>query len=288
MVRSRISCQFRAAACCTLLALCWSTSTYGGDADAASPKSDDLSQVLQNWTATGSEIRTLSCRFTRYDYDSSRQTETRGYGKIHFEADGRALYAVDPYPLKSDTRSTRASAAGKPYELQAMKAEWLYWISGQVARISPTRHEFELFEVPEPFHTTGVVEATESFDILWTRLGCLQRQVPGLIETDTEELHRRFEWSLVTFDETQIVLRGTPLTAADKRHSSALYVYLHPKTYLPRGTKQIDSTGTQEVVHAFADVKVNAVTASSEPDWAPNIGRMRLLTAPPLAPPASE
>ena len=261
--------------------------------DANKGTSDNLSLVLANWTATGREIRSLECRFARYEYDSAHRTETRGQGTIRYaagdeESSGRALYALNAYPQTESSRSSRASASGRRYELMSAKPEWLYWVSGQIARIDPQRNEFELFEVPDPFRTSGVVEATESFDVLWTRLGCLERQVPGLIETDVDQLQARFDWTLASFDETQIVLQGQPRTAADKRHCSAFYVYLRPDSYLTRGTKLVNSTGTVETVHAFSDMKVNAVPASDSPDWAPNIGRMRLLTAPPLAPPASE
>lgn len=245
-----------------------------------------LSLVLQQWTAVGAGVRTLDCKFVRQEYDTEHQTETRGHGRICYEADGRAMYALEPYPLQSNSKSNRTTPRGVPYKLQVPKAETLYWISGAFARVNPTAAEYELFEVPEPFWSTGIVEATESFDVLWTTLGCLERYVPGLVETDETELRQRFAWTLVTHDAEQIVLKGTPLTAAEQRHYSAVYVYLHAKNYLTRGLKTVDNTGAREVLQTFSEMKVNATPAANTPDWAPNIGGMRLLTPPPLAPPA--
>jgi hypothetical protein len=248
----------------------------------------ELDTILTRWTTAAAAVQTLECRFVRQEFDSEHHRETRGYGRIHFEADGRAMYALEPYPLQARTRSTRATPRGQPYELEASKAETLYWISGQVARINTTAREYELFEVPEPFWSPGIVEATESFDVLWTTLGCLERHVPGLLEDDLPQLRQRFEWSLLARDESQIVLTARPLTPAEQRHYSVLHVYIDPQTWLTKGTRETDSTGTRETVHSFSEMKANLARPSSTPDWAPHIGQMKLLTPPPLAPPADE
>lgn len=253
--------------------------------ESADPR---LSTVLANWTKLGQRIETYSCRLVRSEFDLGHQVEHRGQGMIAFQNDGRAVYSVEPVKDPQEQRSSRANSRGQPFRVEAAKAETLYWIAGQVARIDSARREYELFEVPEPFHQPGPVETLESFDVLWTRLGCLERQVPGLIERDPEQLSELYEWSLESLTERQIVLKGLPLQEAEKRHCSMFVVYLDPKTYLTQGTKVIDSAQSREVMHVFSEHKVNAMPVSTLPSWAPNIGAMTMLTPPPLAPPAEE
>ena len=249
---------------------------------------DDLETVLERWTAKAGQIRTLEGKFTRFEFDAPHVTETRGQGVIHFEANGRALYAVEPVPQQPNLRSSRATERRAPFQLQFAKREMMYWLSGQVARINSERNEYEVFEVPEGFGSTAAVEAVDSFDLVWIRIGCLQRQLPGLVEADLAALQQRFAWTLESVNERQIVLSATPLSPAEKRHCSKFVVYLDPQTYMTQGTKLINSTGTRETIHHFTDLRANTVPASNSPDWAPNIGQMNLLTPPPLAPPAVE
>lgn len=255
-------------------------------AGAGARNADELSIVLNNWSSVAQNIQTMQGRFTRYEYDANSNTEIRGQGRICYELKGRALYAVEPPPRTTALRSTRATQQGTPYQLQLAKAETLYWIQGQLARIDPVRQEYEVFEIPAPFLSTVPVEALDSWDIIWTMLGCFQRQLPGLIEPDIELLRKRFEWTLLAYDADHIVLTGKPLTPAFQRHCSSLHVHLDAKTYIPKATKLIDSTGTRETVHVFDELKINQPRPSNAPDWAPEMGRLNLLTAPPLAPPA--
>lgn len=253
---------------------------------ASAQNADELATVLNHWSSVAQNIQTLQGRFTRYDYDVSESTEVRGQGRICFELEGRALYAVEPPPRTTALRSTRATQQGTPYQLQLAKAETLYWIQGQLARIDPVRQEYEVFEIPAPFLTAAPVEALESWDVIWTMLGCFQRQLPGLIEPDADLLRKRFDWTLMAYDADHIVVMGKPLTPAFKRHCSSLHVHLDARTYIPKATKLVDSTGTRETVHVFDDLRINQPRPSNTPDWAPDLGRLNLLTAPPLAPPA--
>ncbi|MFV0442403.1 MAG: hypothetical protein ACK5Q5_02405 [Planctomycetaceae bacterium] len=247
-----------------------------------------LTTVLSNWTTLGQRIETFSCRFVRSDFDLGHQVESRGQGTIACQSDGRAVYSIEPVKDLEKLHSSRANSRGQPFRLDAAKGETLYWISGQIARINPDRWEYELFEVPEDFQHPGVVETLESFDVVWTRLGCIERQVPGLIERDVERLNALYDWSLESVSERQIILKGLPKHEAEKHHCSMLVVYLDPKTYLTQGTKIIDSAQSRETVHVFMETKVNAMPVSTLPSWAPNIGGMTMLTPPPLAPPAEE
>lgn len=256
---------------------------------AAAPeeKKDDLTVVLSNWTRIGAAVQTLEARFKRYEFDSTMFVETVAAGRIQYEAGSRALYEIDPPAARPEGRSSRLRPDGAPYQLQAAPPTILYWVQGQFVRADPLRKEFELFEIPAAFQTTGPAEAVDSWDVIWTRLGCLPRTLPGLVETDLAALRKRFDWTLVALDANHIILSAKPRAAAEKRHFSEIHVRLDARTYLPQATKELDSTRTREVVHLFEGIRVNAPVDPNEPDWAPDLGRMTLLNAPPLAPPAS-
>jgi hypothetical protein len=258
------------------------------DGQATAEKLDDLEVILTNWTTVGQGVQSLSVRFRRQQYDSASHIEIRGQGKIHFESPDRGVYTVEPIRSASPQQSSRNDDRGRRYQLLSPKAESLYWEQGHFARIDTLRGEYEVFIVPDHFRATAPVDNVDSWDILWTTLGSPRRNLPGLIETDLEELQQRFEWQLLNYDGDQIVLTGKTLTEGERRHFSQLHVVLDAQTYLTRATKLIDSTGTRELVHTFEDHKVNAPQRSNEPGWAPDLNRLRLLTAPPLAPPAAE
>lgn len=264
--------------------------TADGCADPAAvpdEKPDDLTVVLTNWTRIGAAVQTLEARFKRYEFDSTQFVETVAAGRIHYEAGTRALYEIDPPAARPEGRSSRLRPDGTPYQLQAASPTVLYWVAGQFVRADPVRREFELFEIPAAFQTTGPAEAVDSWDIIWTRLGCLPRTVPGLVETDLAALRQRFDWTLIAIDANHIILSAKPRAAAEKRHYSEIHVRLDARTYLPQATKEIDSTRTREVVHLFEGFRVNAPEDPQAPDWTPDLGRMTLLNAPPLAPPAT-
>lgn len=258
------------------------------DGQPTSRALEDLDVILANWTTVGRSIDSLSCRFRRQQYDSSSQLEVRGQGKLHFEAPHRGVYTVEPVRSATPLQSSRSDESGRRYQLVSPKAESLYWEQGHFARIDTLRGEYEVFVVPETFQSTAPVHNVDSWDVLWTTLGSPRRHLPGLVETDLQELQKRFDWQLLSYDGEQIVLTGRTLTEGEKRHYSALHVVLDAQTYLTRATKLIDSTGTRELLHTFEDHKVDAPQRSNEPGWAPDLNRLRLLTAPPLAPPAAE
>jgi hypothetical protein len=250
-------------------------------------KPDDLTVVLTNWTRIGAAVQTLEARFKRYEFDSTLFVETVAAGRIQYEAGTRALYEIDPPAARPEGRSSRLRPDGTPYQLQVAPPTILYWVHGQFVRADPVRREFELFEIPEVFQTTRPAEAVDSWDIIWTRLGCLSRTVPGLVETDLAALRQRFDWTLIAIDANHIILSAKSRAAAEKRHYSEIHIRLDARTYLPQATKEIDSTRTREVIHLFEGIRVNAPDDPQEPDWAPDLGRMTLLNAPPLAPPAT-
>lgn len=263
------------------------TNGCGDPAPVREETPDDLTVVLTNWTRIGAAVQTLEARFKRYEFDSTLFVETVAAGRIEYEAGTRALYQIDPPAARPEGRSSRLRPDGTPYQLQAAPPTILYWVSGQFVRADPVRREFELFEIPAAFQTTKPAEAVDSWDVIWTRLGCLPRTVPGLLETDLAALRQRFDWTLIAIDANHIILSAKPRTAAEKRHYSEIHVRLDARTYLPQATKEIDSTRTREVVHLFEGIRANAPEEPNAPDWAPDLGRMTLLTAPPLAPPAT-
>lgn len=261
-------------------------------ADDAAPEPDedldDLTIVLTNWTRIGAAIQTLEGNFTRHTYDATFRTEQVGAGRVRYEAAGRALYVVDPPTGTLAGGSTRLAPDGTPYTRSAAAPQTFYWVYGQFAQVNLQRREFELFEVPEAYRTTTPAEAVDSWDILWTQLGCLPRTVPGLIETDLDALQRRFEWRLDGIDENRVILSGRPRSTGEKRLYSAIHVHLDAETYATRATKVVDPTGTREVVHVFEGLKINVPADPRQPDWAPDLARLTLLSAPPLAPPAAQ
>jgi len=248
---------------------------------------DDLAIILTNWTRVSAAVQSLEGEFTRHEFDSAHQTETIAVGRIRYEARGRALYAASPAPPGSLKPSPRRGPTGAPYQTQSAPPETLYWVFGQFARVDDARREYELFEIPPQFQSTQPANVLDSWDILWTKLGCLPRRIPGLLETDLASLQTRFDWKLVTMDEQQIVLTGIPQTAAERRHYSVVHVQLDPATYFARNIKWVDSTGTRETLHRLEKLRFNQPADPAQRDWAPDLARMNLLTAPPLAPPAA-
>jgi hypothetical protein len=261
------------------------------DATAASDdvgEFDDLEIILTNWTTVGTAIESLSATFIRQEYDTALAVETRMTGRVHFESSGRGLYAVEPPANIARQKSDRTTSRNRPYQLNVAPAETFYWIQGQFLRINPVRREYELLEVPERFREVDASATADSWDIIWTRLGCVRRTVPGLVEPDLAALHARFDWSLLTYDEQQIILTGTPKSDGEKRNYSQIHLTLDAETYFLKSLRTIDPAGSREVVHTFSNMQVNAPRTASTPDWAPELIRLRLLTAPPLAPPSSD
>jgi hypothetical protein len=262
--------------------------TTGQQDDGNPDQPNDLDVILRNWTTVGAAVETLEARFVRQEFDGTREIESRMVGRVHYESSGSGLYAIEPPSDLQRQRSGRTNRSGRPYQLQAVAAETLYWVHGQFLKINPVRREYELMEVPEPFLKLEPVKTLNSWDVIWTRIGSVQRSLPGLVEPDLAALQQRFEWSLLNYDEERIILIGKALSDGEKQTCSELQVVLNAKTYLPLATKMIDPSGLKEVVHVFSDVKANAPQTAASTNWAPDLARYRLLTAPPLAPPSVE
>lgn len=259
------------------------------DPTVAPPKAapEDVAQVLEAWTQAGKNIRSLNCRIRRYQYDSVWQVETRGRGRLYFEAPHMGLLELQPATIASGERSTRNRKDGQPYELVADEPITYHWSRKQLTKVNPTRTEYERFAIPEAFLEEKTVRTVSSFDVIWTMYGSPRRALPGLIETDLESLSNRFDWSIVSRNDQQILLSGRTVEAEERRHFSALQVVLDARTYLTKATKTIDSTGTRETVCIFEDVRANEPRRLDAASWEPKLQDYYELSGPRPAPPPS-
>jgi hypothetical protein len=248
---------------------------------------DELTAVLESWTQTGRNIRSLHARVRRYQYDTISQIETRAHGRLYFEAPHQGLLALEPMPVTAADKSTRVRADGRPYDLITCKHETLYWAQGTLTKINPARLEFERFAVPQQFLQEGTVRTVGSWDVIWTMLGSPRRQLPGLIEVDAEVLANRFDWTILSRDEKQILLTGRTVEHEERRHYSSLQVVLDGRTFLTKAIKTVDSSGTRETVHIFEDVRINEPRRLDAASWAPDLREYFELSEPRPAPPPS-
>jgi hypothetical protein len=254
-----------------------------GDPGNAGESDPRLLELLSRWEQAAADCKALELRFKRYDYDNIFELETRGEGRFVYVAPNKGLYDLKPATVV-ERADGRTKARGGNFAVTPAKPQTFWW-NGETVKIADGR-EKSYDELAVPKGLRADVCAIGSWDVIWQVLAGPQKALPGVVDLRAEGFLNRFRWTIIKDDETEIMIEGRPVLAADRRHMSRLDVILDPTQFRTMATRVIDPAGSRETVHTFEYVLVNDAQLHNEEFWKPDLSAFSPVGPPPMAPPA--
>jgi TIGR03009 family protein len=190
------------------------------------PQQQQLDQLLLRWEQQGKNIKTLRCDFRRWERDNVFNKVTEGLGELYYAAPDRGTYRVR---VGNDEHWTEqwVCDGNSIYEYDAVKKE-------VIQRILPANLRGKAI-------TDG--------------------PLPFLFGTEAEKLKQRYWLRLVQPPPNQPVqlyaLEAYPKLQQDAANFSKAELLLQADTLLPYALKLDQPNGKDEVVHTFANIKVD-------------------------------
>ena len=217
-------------------------------ADIEEPVSEELQKILVEWEKKSGLIKSLHGKHTRVVYNHVFEVEKLAEGKFYLQTpDKGRIDLVGLSPQKGEI-SKRIGASGKPFRLEADRAE--KWICDgiEIKVVDEDAKSFESTDLPKHLRGTNIVNGP----------------LPFLFGMKAEETKRRYKLELIPTKNLDVhTLRVVPRLRNDADNYKEAFVRLEKTRFLPTAVKLVDPTGNLETVYTFTILGVNNVNNSN-------------------------
>ena len=239
--------------------------------NAVPPVSDELRQLLLDWSRASSQIKKLHGKHERHAYDRTFGVEKRSKGEFWHEAPDKGRIDVFPVKItpamiaKRNAPKARVERKnGKPFQLQSDDRE--RWICDgiRVYDIDDDQKSARIAYLPPQVRGQNIMNSP----------------LPFLFGLPPDEALQRFNIRIVSDSrpqKPQCHLKALPRRREDAQNWSEAEIILNTSTFLPVAVKLVDPAQTKDTVYTFSDMKVNddgiITRLLGGNPWDPKLGR---------------
>lgn len=214
------------------------------------PVSPELQKILEEWERKSSQIRSLHGTHTRTVYNIVFEVEKRSEGKWYVETPDKGRIDLIGTPPKKGEVSKRIGKSGKPFRIEADRAE--KWICDgiEIKMVNDEDKSYEVADLPRHLRGTNIINGPLPFLFGMKAEEIKKRYLIELLETKNQDVH---------------TLRVEPRRQNDQDNYKEAFVRLEKVRFLPMAVKLVDPTGNLETIYTFTISRdgVNNVNSSN-------------------------
>lgn len=213
-------------------------------ADIEEPVSEELQKILEEWEKKSALVKSIHGKHTRVVYNLVFEVEKHAEGKFYLQTPDKGRIDLVGLPPKKGDVSTRIGKSGKPFRLEADRAE--KWICDgiEIKVVNDEEKNYESTELPKHLRGTNIVNGP----------------LPFLFGMKAEETKRRYKLELIPTKNPEVhTLRIEPRLRNDADNYKTAFIRLEKTRFLPTGVILIDPTGNLETRYTFTILGVNDV-----------------------------
>ena len=217
---------------------------------------EEMKALLSEWEEKTKDINSLSCSFTRYEYDKVFAKETRSVGTIYFQNPDKGRIDFEPagkalMALSSGHRDDQ----NKPFRVVAgdltqwiCTGKWIYVLNNAAksydrVEIPPEMQGQNITRSPLPF--IFGMKAQDAMNRFALRLGDMHNPDGAHLTGDGKPMRR------------QLHIVANPFDPNVAREYTQAEILLNPETFLPMSLRTIDPAGNKETVYLFDPKSLN-------------------------------
>ena len=221
-----------------------SGSTYSVPTQEAIPEEElpeDLEELLREWEAKSSQIKSLAGKHKRTMYNLVFQEEKISEGKFYLETPDKGRIDLTGIQPDKGEKSGRIGKDGKPFKLVADRGERWICTGDEIVMVNDEEKTYEVLALPPEAKGKNIVNTP----------------LPFLFGMKAADAKRRFRMTLKKNTPEAALLIVSPKFHSDQQNYVEAWVMLEKANYLPTAVKMFDPSGSIETVYKFDSVKIN-------------------------------
>jgi len=203
--------------------------------------SPQLEQLLKVWSQRSAQIHKLQGTHHRFVYDSVFSVDKRATGAFYYEAPGKGRIDLKPAEIPRGAVSKKVDKTGKPYKVQADRAERWICDGKDIWQVNEATRQIERFPIPPENQGQNIMDGP----------------MPFLFGMPPAKAKRRYFLKLINEDQNRAVLQVNPRLQVDAANWKEAKVILDKTLYLPTAVQLTDPAGNLVTTYTFGEFKIN-------------------------------
>jgi len=204
-------------------------------ADEEFPITPELEEILQQWEAKSSQIKTIHGTHLRTTYNLVFEEERRASGTFFLKTPDMGRIDLVGTESKKGDKSARLKADGTPYGLYPDSSSRWICTGKEIIVINDEDKSYEVVPLPKETQGSNIVHSP----------------LPFLFGMKAEEAKHRYRIKLHSNSRDRVILVIFPRFPTDRQNYVEAWIILDKSNFAPVAVKLYDPTGKVETVYKF-------------------------------------